>query len=215
MLGIAIAIADSTMRTRGKRWRRLAATAVIAGVIAPTVMRWLRRTGAQRRAVDMRMTVVVERPITDVFEFCRDFQNFPQILDVLLSVEDTQDGRSHWSVRSPSGGTISWDAVVTKYVPNSVIAWESVPGSAVSASGMMRFAPISAQETRVDISLTYRPLQTGLVEAIRALVTPSNTARLRSELSQASHELGESLAAKATTPTPPDHPSDDQHVAAL
>src|SRR5687768_16845314 len=121
MLGIAIAIADSTMRTRGKRWRRLAATAVIAGVIDPTVMRWLRRTGAQRRAVDMRMTVVVERPITDVFEFCRDFQNFPQILDVLLSVEDTQDGRSHWSVRSPSGGTISWDAVVTKYVPNSVI----------------------------------------------------------------------------------------------
>lgn len=203
------------MRTRGKRWKRLAATAVIAGAAAPTVLRWLRRTGAERRAVDMRMTVVVDRQITDVFEFCRDFQNFPRILDVLLSVEDTQDGRSHWSVRSPSGHTIAWDAVVTKYVPNSVIAWESVPDSSVSASGIMRFAPISPAETRVDISLTYRPLHTGFVEAMRALVTPSNTARLRSELSQASRELGPSLTANAEIPSPSlDPPSDDQHVGA-
>jgi len=186
------------MRTRGKRWRRLAAAAVIAGTVTPTVVRWLRRTGATKRAVDLRMTVVVERPIVDVFEFCRDFENFPQIMDVLLSVEDSQDGRSHWSVRSPSGGIIEWDATVTKYVPNSVIAWSSVPGSDVQASGLMRFSPLSPHETRVDISLTYLPQNTRLGEALRALFTPSNTSRLRTELTQASRELA-SLTPKAST----------------
>lgn len=128
------------------------------------------------------MTVVVERPIAEVFEFCRDFENFPEITDVLLSVADTQDGRSHWAVRSPTGQAIEWDATVTKYVPNSVIAWESVPGSQVEATGLMRFFPLSSQETRLDIALTYLPHHTNLAEAIRSLVGASNSQRLRSEL---------------------------------
>ncbi len=178
------------MRTRGKRWSQIATTAAIAGAVAPGIMRWLRRTGTKRRSVDLRMTVVVERPIHDVYEFCRDFENFPKIVDVLLEVQDSQDGRSHWAVRSPNGEGIEWDATVTKYVPNSVIAWESVPESPVHAGGLMRFAPLSRNETRVDISLTYRPGRTGLSDAIRSLVAPSNSKRLRAELAHASRELG-------------------------
>jgi uncharacterized membrane protein len=177
------------MRTRGKRWKRLATAAIIAGSTAPAALRWLHRTGAAKRRVDLRMTVVVERPIGEVFEFCRDFENFPHIIEALLSVEDSQDGRSHWAVRSPTGQTIEWDALVTKYVPNSVIGWESVPGSAVHATGLMRFAPLSPTETRVDLSLTYRPNHTALTEALRALFNQSNTKRLRSELAEASHVM--------------------------
>jgi uncharacterized membrane protein len=177
------------MRTRGKRWKRVAAAAVIAGSATPTVLRWLRRVGAARRAVDVRMTVVVERPIAEVFEFCRDFENFPRIVDMLLSVEDSQDGRSHWAVRSPTGHTIEWDATITKYVPQSVIGWESVAASPVKASGLMRFAPLSPNETRVDISLTYLPLHTNLGEALRALMTQPNQARIREEVAQAPVEM--------------------------
>jgi uncharacterized membrane protein len=209
-MGTPLAVADSAMRTKGKRWKKMAVTAIIAGAVAPTVLRWLRRAGASRRAVDMRMSVVVERPITEVFEFCRDFENFPQITDVLLSVEDSQDGRSRWSVRSPSGLAIAWDAVVTKYVPNSVIAWESVPGSVVIAGGLMRFSMLSPSATRVDINLTYRPLRTDLFEAIHALVTPSNTQRLRSEVSQASRQLASPPLSERVTTLPQ---SDDRPPA--
>jgi uncharacterized membrane protein len=154
------------------------------------ILRWLRRLGTARRAIDMHMTVVVERPINDVFEFSRDFENFPKLIDALLSVEDSQDGRSHWAVRSPSGQTVEWDAAVTKYVPSSVIAWESVPDSPVKASGLMRFSPLGPAETRVDMSLTYKPVRTGFVDAIRSLVGSTNTSKLRSELALASQELG-------------------------
>lgn len=172
-----------------KRWVRIAAASMVAGSATPAVLRWLRRTGSERRSVDMRMTVIVDRPVHEVFEFCRDFENFPRIVDVLLRVEDSRDGRSHWAVRSPTGNAIEWDAVVTKYVPNSVIAWESVPGSTVRAGGMMRFAPLSATEARLDISLTYQPLRTGLNEALHALVTVPNTRRMRGELVKAAREI--------------------------
>ena len=190
-----------------KRWVRIAAATSIAGAAVPSVLHWLRRTGSKRRSVDMRMTVVVERPVNEVFEFCRDFENFPKIVDVLLSVEDSQDGRSHWAVRSPTGQTIEWDAIVTKYVPNAVMAWESVPGSVVRAGGMMRFSPLSAQETRIDVSLTYQPLRTGLNEALHALVSSPNTRRIRGELTKAAREVS------ATAPAP--EPASEESGAAI
>jgi uncharacterized membrane protein len=190
------------MRTR-HFLTKIVPAAALAGLV-PAGLRWVKRAGAARRVVDLRMTVVVERPIADVFEFCRDFENFPEIVDVLLSVEDSQDGRSHWAVRSPLGEAIQWDAVVTKYVPNSVIAWQSVPQSEVEARGMMRFAPLSPEETRVDISLAYRPVHTRLREALKAMVRPRNNTRLRSELSKASremvHEMEPAEPAEAVTP---------------
>jgi uncharacterized membrane protein len=175
------------MRTQGIR--RVAAAAVVAGASLPALLKWMRNAGAARRSVNIRTTIVVERPLKEVFEFCRDFENFPGIVDVLLSVEDTRDGRSHWAVRSPGGQTLEWDATVTKYVPNTVIAWESVPGSVVEASGLMRFSPLSEVETRLDITLTYIPLRTDLGEAVRALFNPSNTKRIRSELAHAPQVL--------------------------
>jgi uncharacterized membrane protein len=181
------------MRARAK-WKRLTAASAIAGATVPAVLRWVKRNGAARRTVDMRMTVVVDRSIHEVFEFCRDFENFPKIVDVLLSVEDSQDGRSHWAVRSPTGESIEWDATVTKYVPNSVIAWASLPGSAVEASGTMRFAPLSETQTRVDIALTYRPLHTGLRDAVRALMMLPNSRRIHGEIARAATTLSEKTA---------------------
>lgn len=178
------------MRTRGKRWHHLSAAAVIAGALSPTLLRWVRRTGHRRRAVDLRMTVVVERPVGDVFQFCRDFSNFPDILDRLEDVVDYEDGRSHWVARAPAGERVEWDAVVTKYVPNSVIGWQSVPDSPVRASGLMRFSPLGESATRVDLTLTYRPERTALRDAARAVITPSADHRVRGDLARASRQLG-------------------------
>lgn len=185
------------MSQKGKRWTQVATAAVIAGAMAPGILRWARRAGTKRRTVDLRMTVVVERPITEVFEFCRDFENFPEVVDLNLEVRDFQDGRSRWIVESPSGEPITWDATVTKYVPNSVLAWESVPGAPVFASGLMRFAPLDARATRVDVTLAYRPNETELSEAVRALISGSNTRRLRRVVQAASHGLARGPAAEA------------------
>jgi uncharacterized membrane protein len=65
---------------------------------------------------------------------------------------------------------LSWDAVVTKYVPNSVIAWESVVRSLVESRGVARFTALSATRTRVDLSVAHHPVATTLKDAVRALL---------------------------------------------
>src|SRR5262245_31849323 len=85
---------------------------IVQSAYAP-LRRLVVRAGAGRRAIHLRYSVVVDRPVHEVFEFCHDFENFPRIIGGLHSVEDYQDGRSHWTVIAPSGRMIEWDAVVT------------------------------------------------------------------------------------------------------
>jgi uncharacterized membrane protein len=139
--------------------------------------------GALRR-VHLRTTVEIDRPVHEVFEFCRDFENFPRVVQSLRRITDYQDGRSCWEVISPSGDVLSWDSEVTKYVPNVVIAWRSVPGSVVDCNGLIRFSP-SPRGTRLRVEVDYDPCHTGISDAIRALFDVPRTEQLEADLARA------------------------------
>ena len=148
----------------------LAGASVLARTMARPAVNGIRRAAEARRSVRLRTIVHIRRPVHDVFTFCKDFENFPRVVGAVRSVVDYQDGRSHWEVYTPSGSVLSWDAVVTKYVPNSVVAWESVVHSVVESTGVVRFTPLSTTRTRVDLSVTHHPVRTSLKDAVRALL---------------------------------------------
>lgn len=176
---------------------RLVGGALVAGVLGPSLSNGVVRAGAQRRRVRLRTTLVVQMPVRDAFAFCRDFENFPRVVLALERVVDYQDGRSHWEVRSPRGELLAWDVVVTKYVPNVIIAWQSVPGSVVDCSGLIRFAPIDAESSRLDVEIQYDPCHTGFRDAIRALVDTSRAKQLEADLARAKRYLTTETAAPA------------------
>ena len=84
-----------------------------------------------------------------------DFENFPRFVRALRAVEDFGDGRSHWVGSTPSGSTLEWDALTTKFVTNRVIAWENTPRSPVRMNGTIRFVPERTGETCVKVALDY------------------------------------------------------------
>jgi uncharacterized membrane protein len=149
---------------------RIAGLALVGVAAKPLVERAVRRAGERRRTVGLQSSIEIGRPISDVFTFFKDFENFPRVFGGLRSVVDFQNGLSHWETYSPSGDVIAWKAVVTKYVPNSVIAWESTPDSAVEVRAMMRFISLSADRTRLDFAASSRPTVTTTKDAIRALM---------------------------------------------
>lgn len=148
---------------------RLAGLSLIALAVSPLLGRGLRRAGARRRHLIATSSVEIERPVSDVFAFFKDFESFPRVVGALHSVIDYGDGRSHWEMYSPSGRLVSWNVVVTKYLPSSVIGWESVPGSAIHMKGVVRFTSVSQTRTRVDLEIAYRPARTGLSDAVHAM----------------------------------------------
>ena len=167
---------------------RLTASALLLAAFAPEMTRQLLRIGAARRRVHLRTTLEIDRPVHEVFEFCRDFENFPRVVQSLRRVTDYQDGRSCWEVISPSGEVLSWNSEVTKYVPNVVIAWRSVPGSVVDCNGLIRFSP-SLRGTRLRVEVEYDPCHTGISDAIRALFDVPRTEQLEADLARANFYL--------------------------
>ena len=175
---------------RGQRVAtRLLAAAFLSAAFAPALTRRLLRIGAARRRVHLRETIEIDRPVHDVFEFCRDFENFPRVVQSLHSITDYQDGRSRWEVMTPGGDVLAWDAEVTKYVPNVVLAWRSVPGSVVDCNGVIRFAPTATGGTKLQIQVDYDPRHTDLGDAIRALLNTPRTEQVEADLARANFYL--------------------------
>ena len=165
----------------------------LAYALGPAVERAIVRAGARRGAVTLRTTIEVARPIHDTFDFFKDFENLPRIIGALRSVRDYQDGRSHWEAYGPSGSTLEWDALTTKYVPQSVIGWASVPGSPVESRGLLRFFGTPEGGTRVSIEFTFVPrTPTPLGDAVTSLLAPARQSLVSADLARA-HFYLESL----------------------
>ncbi|MDB4874385.1 MAG: hypothetical protein JWM41_831 [Gemmatimonadetes bacterium] len=181
MAALGAALFAGGRRGRSGSVMRIVGAALIGLAIRPWIVKGVRTAGARRRHFSAHRSIEISRPIGEVFAFFKDFESFPRFIGSLRSVIDYQDGRSHWEIYTPSGGVVAWDVVVTKYVPNSVIAWESVPNSTVEMQGIIRFACIAPSRTRIDMSIVYRPVRTGLNDAVHAMVSrpqvePLNTA---------------------------------------
>lgn len=195
LAALALAAVGGVLVARGgrhDRHARIAATvsglALIGAAARAPLLDTVRRAGTRRRSARLRMSIVVAQPVEVVFAFVRDFENFPCIVGALRQVRDYGDGRSHWRASTPSGGTLEWDTVTTKYVPNSVIAWESVPASPITMHGLVRLLP-EASQTCLRIELDYRVRTGKLGDALVALATPRRGAELERDIKRLSTYL--------------------------
>jgi uncharacterized membrane protein len=149
----------------------------------------LRRAGTRRRSAHVRLSLVVPQPVSTVFRFCSDFENFPKFIRALRAVEDFGDGRSHWVGWTPTGGALEWDALTTKFVTNRVIAWQNTPRSRVRMSGTLRFIPERDGGTCVKVALDYSVPTENIADAVAALATRKRTRELEADI----RRLGEQL----------------------
>jgi uncharacterized membrane protein len=164
---------------------RILGLGLIAFAAQPLLEKRVQTVGDRRRRISFKSVVDIERPVADVFAFFKNFENFARLTSSIRSVVDYENGRSRWEVITPAGRTLTWNAVVTKYVPNSVIAWESVPQSPVETTGLVRFTPIDGGWTRLEVTFTYRPTRTDLSDAVHSLLAPPAARRLRADLDNA------------------------------
>jgi uncharacterized membrane protein len=171
------------------RLLRVIGLALIAIGSEPLLVDAIRALEIRRRQLSSRSSIEIERNIGVVFAFLKDFENLPRVIGNIHSIVDYQDGRSHWQAYSPSGRLVEFDAVVTKYVPRTVIAWESIPGSSIEMRGMARFTAITPTRTRVELEMEYSPQSFGLKDVLHTLVGPNQQDRLEQDLAHTRYYL--------------------------
>jgi len=121
-----------------------------------------------RRAVDIQKTININAPVEEVFAYWSNFENFPHFMSHVHDVSDLGNDRSHWVVDGPAGVPVSWDATITRYIPNRVLAWRSEPGSTVANAGIIRFSPNPDGGTQFNVQLSYNPPAGALGHAVAA-----------------------------------------------
>jgi uncharacterized membrane protein len=146
----------------------LVGSGLIARAVSNMTLERLLGLGSGRRGIDVRKTIHVDAPVERVFDYWSEVSNFPLFLEHVKDVKDDGRGRSHWSVEGPAGTAIEFDAVITAFIPNQLIAWKTLPRQTVRHSGIVRFDE-DPQGTRVDVWLTYKPPAGFIGHAVAAL----------------------------------------------
>jgi uncharacterized membrane protein len=162
--GGAAAIAGAALLYRGAtgRWvpgmnrgngygERMFGTGVIADRDSDT-----RAELGGRRGIHVEESVTINRPISELYRFWRDFENLPTFMNHLESVTMREEGISHWVAKGPAGMNVQWDARVINEVPDKVIGWQSLTGSTISTAGSVNFDE-DRHGTRVTVHLQYSP----------------------------------------------------------
>jgi len=193
LAGGALLGARNALPPRARAAAMVGGLALIGAAAHRPASEALRRAGTRRRAGNLAVSFIVSHPVETVFGFCRDFENFPLFIGALREVRDHGDGRSHWCASTPTGGTIEWDTVTTKYIPNRVVAWTSVAGSPIETSARLRFVP-EGTDTCVQIDATYQVLDGSLADAVAALTAPSRAHDLKADVLRLGAYLDSMLA---------------------
>ena len=101
--------------------------------------------------------VTIAKPARELYDFWRDFANLVQVMENVDAITVEGPDRSTWSVKGPSGRTISWESIVTEDRPGETIAWQSVEGSQVRNSGRVEFHEVPGRGSVVRAVIAYDP----------------------------------------------------------
>jgi uncharacterized membrane protein len=143
--------------------------------------RWVGITGGHGVAMHIHKTIRVNAPVDQVFQTLSVYENYPQFMRNVRSVQLQPDGRTHWCVAGPAGILLEWESVTTEFEMNRLLAWRTATTAPIQHAGVMRFEPVNGG-TRLDIQMSYSPPAGVLGHAVAAIFRADPKSELDQEL---------------------------------
>lgn len=109
------------------------------------------------RQFELEKTIRINAPISDLFDFWANPENYPKAFSHVAGIERLGENLYRWTITGPAGVPIGWEGVITRIVPNTLVEWKSLPGSAIGNFGVVHFDPNYDASTRINIRMFYRP----------------------------------------------------------
>lgn len=136
-----------------------------------------------RSSLHVEKSVVVQKPPEELYRFWRSVENLPRFMPHLKEVRPVGDKLSYWTVKGPAGTDIEWAAEIINDVPNSLIAWQSLPESDVENAGSVHFKELqNGRGTEVRVVITYKPPLGKLGDTIAKLLGESPDQEIENDL---------------------------------
>jgi uncharacterized membrane protein len=110
------------------------------------------------RGIHVEESFTIMKSPEELYNFWHKFENLPQFMKHLESVQTLDDKRSHWVAQGPAGMNVEWDAEIINDEPNRTIAWRSLGGADVDNAGSVTFRPAAGDRgTEVSVTIDYIP----------------------------------------------------------
>jgi uncharacterized membrane protein len=120
------------------------------------------RTDTKRRlggpaGIHVRESILIRRPVAEVYRFWRDLSNLARFLRHVERVDVLDARRSHWVVRGPGGVRLEWDAEILSDEPDALLSWKSIAPADIVSAGSVIFRPLGADQTQIAVHFQYAP----------------------------------------------------------
>jgi uncharacterized membrane protein len=112
--------------------------------------------------------IIVNAPISQVFSFWKNFENFPRFMENIESVQVIGPELTHWKMKGPLGTAVEWDAKTLTVEEDKKISWKSTGGTIETHGGVI-FEEVDAERTRVTVGIEYHPPGGAIGEAVAKL----------------------------------------------
>jgi uncharacterized membrane protein len=113
---------------------------------------------AGARGTIVEQSVAINREPSELYEFWRTLDLLPVVIPRLQSVAAVGHRRSHWVAKGPARVRVEWYADIINDIPNELIAWQTIEGSALVSAGSVHFDPgPPGRGTAVRVKLQYDP----------------------------------------------------------
>jgi uncharacterized membrane protein len=99
-------------------------------------------------------SIDVNVPLNTAYNQWTQFEEFPQFMEGVKSVTQTDDTHIHW-VAEIAGNEEEWDAQITEQHPDERVAWQSTTGA--RNAGVVTFHRIDDDTTRVTLQMDVEP----------------------------------------------------------
>ena len=167
---------------------------------------WTSEKMAQGSNVNIRTSMVINKPRQEVYRAWRNLSNLPKFMDHLTMVREEDPMHSEWEMQLPGGiGKLKWEAETVKEKEGELIAWKSVEGAEIINAGKVGFRDaLGGEGTKVDILISYKAPLGKPGEKIARLFNPMFKKMIEKDVNNFKNfvEMGDFRTATAETVMP-------------
>ena len=132
--------------------------------------------------IHVRESIVIGRPVGEVYRFWRDLGNLARFLRHVERVDVLDSRHSHWVVRGPGHMRLEWDAEILSDEPDRLLSWKSTSPADIVSAGSVIFRPIGSEQTQIAVHFQYSPPGASLGRKVAALLGTDPQAQVREDL---------------------------------
>src|SRR5215217_8022758 len=96
-------------------------------------------------------TIEVRVPVQQAYNQWTQFEDFPEFMEGIQSVQQLDDTHVHWVAEIP-GESREWTTEITEQQPDKKVAWKTIEG-AVKNDGVVTFESVGDAQTRVNVQM--------------------------------------------------------------